>query len=433
MNITKATHLDLNAMNPPLNKLLDLMPIYSDAGYDTLMIGWEDKFPWKEPEFKSDAAFTSDEILLIQKKASENGLGFIPMIQCIGHMENFLHLPKYASLREIPERSDCINPLADGALDFVMNLLEEMLELSPDIKFIHIGGDEVWTMGSHPDTKLFIERYSEAKLYLKHIRPILDMLNTRGIRPLLWHDMMIKWDDEDLLSLKDDADIIFWGYDESVYETSCHYNIKHIKRFASLGLSLWGAGAYKGGSGPGSIIPDIDTLSVNARSWRKVAEEFGFNGLVATGWSRYSQFHFPCDPIYISLESLFAIGDILNGQSDRTHTTSKMNMALEKRGILKLFTELKTAAMNFAEACTLSWACLRNLHQQYVMEENFLKGKEAHIAKIMQKDFQKQFDKLQISGEILRKTLHGLANELDIREFIDTKIEAIRRIMTKGY
>ncbi len=424
----KIVHLDLNGMCPPVCKLIELISIFAKAGYDGLMIGWEDKFPWSQKEFRSERAFSPDDITVIQKTALDNGLFFIPMIQCLGHMENFLYPERYAHLREIPNRNDCLNPLAPGALEFVMDLLEEMLALSPDIKFIHIGGDEVWTLGMHPDTKAFIERHSKAELYLKHVIPILDMLNERGIKPMLWHDMLIKWDREHLLSIKDRADIVFWGYELPVYEVSdkYHYNIQNIRYFAKLGLNLWGAGAYKGGSGPDSIMPDKQALMNNAQSWYRAAHEFGFKGLIATGWSRYSQFHPPCDPVFLSLDSLFIVSAIFEGNDNKSQALFKMREVLMECGIFEQVEELKTVASEFIRERDVAWACVRNLSQQYEMERKFLQGKNSHISKIMLETLQQQIRKLEQVGARFKKLLSGLTYREQISEFIDTKIDAIK-------
>ncbi len=47
-----------------------------------------------------------------------------------------------------------------------------------------------------------------AHLDRKHVGPILDRLNARGIRPILWHDMMVDWDDDALRALAPRCDLM---------------------------------------------------------------------------------------------------------------------------------------------------------------------------------------------------------------------------------
>jgi hypothetical protein len=305
-----------------------------------------------------------------------------------------------------------------------------MLELSPGIKQMHIGGDEAWTLGDHPDTRRFIEENGKATLILNHLKPIAETLLKRGTRPLLWHDMMIDWEDAALLEAKDIADIVFWGYDEPLEETSNHYNIKHVARFAELGLNLWGAGAYKGGSGPTSVIPDTAKLAENARSWRRTAEKFDFKGLIATGWSRYSQFHPPCDPIFLSLESLFIIGGIFaESLEDETLRAAKLAESLEKRGLTKSLRRLNEVAAEFATAFRQAWDAHDNLKQQYWLEERYFSDVHSHVGKAMLRDFRYFFDKLEKASNEMKSLLEPLADQSDIAQFVDPKIEALRILL----
>ncbi len=114
------------------------------------------------------------------------------------------------------------------------------------MQYFHLGGDEAWTFGTHPDTRKFIARHGKGALYLQHVEPLLDKLAARGIRPLLWHDMMRDWDDKALRRPAAKADLVLWGYGGHPYTMGKHCNRAMIERFKRQKLSLWGATVYKG-------------------------------------------------------------------------------------------------------------------------------------------------------------------------------------------
>ncbi len=428
----KIVQFDLGGMAPPFNVFLKLIPIFAEAGYNMLMLGWEDKFPWKEKSFRAQSALSEADVLTIQKVAVDNGMGFVPSMQVLGHLENFLCIEKYKSLREVPERSDCLNPLANGALEFSLSLVNEVLALSPNIKYLHLGGDEVWSLGQHPDTQAYIKKNSKAKLFLKHMRPIIDMLNHKGIRPLLWHDMMVKWDDEDLLSIKDDIDVVFWGYDGCIQDAQHHCNINNVVRFNRLGFNLWGAAAFKGASGCASVYPDIMELSVNSKSWYQIGLDLNFRGFIVAGWGRYSQFHPPCDPMFGAFDSLFIISQIFEGHIDDAKALSLLKYSLQKHGFAEAFEQVKVMSVEFTDSYKRAWDCVRNLHQQYVMEDKFIKDNASHLANLMLKDFIAEMNILTDLSVKFKKLLNQFSDKNEVDQFVDTKLVALQNLLNQA-
>ena len=147
---------------------------------------------------------------------------------------------------EVPDEIDVINPLASGARNLIGSLVEEVVSATPGVRRFHLGGDEAWTFGTHAETRAFIERQGKGALYLHHVGPILDALNSAGIRPQLWHDMMKDWDNGSLTELGRKSDLVLWGYSghperdmgEHINETII------IERFKANGITMWGATAW---------------------------------------------------------------------------------------------------------------------------------------------------------------------------------------------
>lgn len=309
-------HLDLKGVPPTPERLLRLLEIFAGARYNTVLIEWEDMFPWTVDErFRCETAYSPEVIRSFAEKAAQLGVEIIPLVQCLGHMETPLSVPGYERLREVPDRPDVLNPLAPGARELVESMVYDVLQLLPRVKRFHLGGDEAWTFGNHPDTQRFIAEHGSGALYLKHVEPILDALNARGIRPMLWHDMMRDWNSKALRLLAEKADLVVWGYRGHPDTTEHHFSSKVIERFVAQGFGLWGATAYKGADGPDADLPAIEARQENALAWAEVARRYGFAGLIATAWSRYSTQIMQNEPIDAALDSAVNVGVILHDGS----------------------------------------------------------------------------------------------------------------------
>src|SRR5690349_3888505 len=107
-----AVHLDLKGVPPTFGRLLELLPIFAAAGYNAILVEWEDMFPWvMDKRFRNETAYTADEVRRFHAEAARHKLEIIPLVQCLGHMETPLQFPEYAHLREVPHKSDVLNPL----------------------------------------------------------------------------------------------------------------------------------------------------------------------------------------------------------------------------------------------------------------------------------------------------------------------------------
>ncbi len=361
----RAVHLDLKGLVPTYARLLELLELFASANYNALFIEWEDMFPWSVYEqFRSHAAYTEMQVSGICEKAASLGIQVIPIVQSFGHMETFLKVEKYAHLREQQDRTDCLNPLAEGASDFVIKLIEDVIKLVPNISYFHIGADEVWTLGSNPDTSSFIKKYGKGKLFLHHIKPILKYLCDRNVRPILWHDMLSEWDSNSLRELADLADVMIWDYTSDFESPDSLAQLKYVKDFADAGIKLWAATAFKGADGNSSDLPILKNRHKNAFAWYENAENIEFKGIVATGWNRYSTGQPQCEPIEAALDSVVSIGEILcNG------TLGDYTKKLTDTDNMERFNNCKSLLRDFSDSRRYCWITIQLLHELFALSE----------------------------------------------------------------
>ena len=108
--------------------------------------------------------------------AQDCGLGVIPLCQTFGHLEYVLK--HYAHLREHPERPDCLVPIesfTDESFGLVTQLIDDVFNICPLAPGVHLGGDEVWHLGSGLRSQERLERgETKGDLYLKHYSFVID-------------------------------------------------------------------------------------------------------------------------------------------------------------------------------------------------------------------------------------------------------------------
>ena len=141
----KLVHFDLKGAAPKLDYLLRLMPLLREWGATGILIEYEDMFPYKDQLqiICKPYSYTLDDIYRLQQAAENENLIFIPLVQTFGHMEFVLKHGNFEKLRETVNNPISVCPLHKAALNLVKSLVEQILDAHEDLKYLHIGGDEV--------------------------------------------------------------------------------------------------------------------------------------------------------------------------------------------------------------------------------------------------------------------------------------------------
>ena len=422
----RGVHLDLKGCPPTPKRLIGLLDVFAAARYNAVLVEWEDSFPWTvDTRFRSETAYTPAQVEAFHAAAKERGIQIIPLVQCLGHMETPLNLPDYAHMREVEHRSGGLNPLAPGARELVENMVDDVLALTPGLTYFHLGGDEAWSLGTHPDTKAFIEKHGKGALYLHHVEPILDKLNSRGVRPILWHDMMREWEPEALRKLSKKADLLVWGYGGVPgRDGDSHMGREVIERFGQHGVPLWGGTAYKGASGNDADRPNLAMHQENALGWANVAKKHEMKGVIATAWSRYNTNAFQCEPIDACMDSMLNVGVILHDAQPPEGGIDACVAALGSIGEGERFEACKTAMEHLAEIRRNGWGAVMNLRQVVVkitVDPRRRLNHMAHVGGLI--DTVKRAD--EIAGE-MRSAFAGLMDHIWIERYLAERIEPLR-------
>ena len=423
----RGLHLDLKGVPPTPARLLSLMDVAAAARYNAVLVEWEDTFPWTVDErFRCETAYTPEEVAAFHAKCADLGIEVIPLVQCLGHMETPLTVPDYRALREVPHLSNVLNPLAPGARDLVQAMVDDVIALTPGIAYFHLGGDEAWTFGSHPDTKAFIEPHGKAALYMRHVEPILDSLNERGVRPILWHDMMVDWDAEALERLGAKADLLVWGYRGHPDQTTGKHRTAVSERFLQHGVRVWGGTAYKGADGLDADRPNLEQRRTNGIGWAEVAKRLGAKGVFATAWSRYATHTVQCEPIDACLDFLVAMGVWLHDAADVEGGLDAAAEALEEIGERGRFAACRDAMADLSIAREKGWSATRRARQAVACEQQDPRRRGFGQATIQCEALRVATTNAEKAAEAARSAFDGLIAPVWIERYLGERIAPLR-------
>ncbi len=426
----RGVHLDLKGLPPTFDRLERLLELFAAMRFNAVLIEWENMFPWEfDRRLRCEGSYSRSQVGRFHQRCHELGLEVIPLVQCLGHMENLLQIDDYAHLRERPDRTDCINPLAAESAATIKTLVEEMIEQSPGIRHFHLGGDEAWSLGQSPASRRYIESHGSADLYMHHVEPLLEVLNERGIRPILWHDMMIQWSDKDLQRIGEQADLMVWGYRGTPIQNRHHHRSEVLDRLHADGVQLWGASAYKGSDGTHADLPDTDARIENSLGWAQAVEPYQLKGVIATGWSRYGSTHIQVEPIDGALPVLALVAAVLHDGALTSDSAACGEALLRELGEWEQIEPLRQGLGALQDACGESWMLLRQI-------EEFLAGLATDPTRIeggsgqrLFTDTRNQIKTMMVLADRIPQLLHGLVAEPWASRYAEPRVQAIHNAL----
>ncbi|MEO0515601.1 MAG: family 20 glycosylhydrolase, partial [Planctomycetota bacterium] len=360
----RGVHLDLKGLAPTFDRLMALLDHFAAMRFNAVLIEWEDMFPWHFDEsLRSADCYSDKQVTQIVQRCDALGLSLIPLIQSLGHLENVLKRDTYGHMREVKSRTDCLNPLAEGAGEIIRAMIDDVLGAMPGVRWFHLGGDEAWVFGSHPDTAAYIQKHGAAALYCRHLNPLLDHLADHGIRPILWHDMMMEWDEADLRAIGQKCDLMVWGYRGTPDDRQHHHRRETLDRLAASGVPMWGSSAYKGADGPYRDLPDAEARRVNHVGWADAAQHYGMVGVVSTGWSRYAFSRVQVEPIDACLRELAMVAILFHEGEWPAEGWAACDTLLQRLGEFESTIKLRDQLAVLEETRNEAWQRARQLKE----------------------------------------------------------------------
>ncbi|MDF2720582.1 MAG: glycoside hydrolase [Paenibacillus sp.] len=220
-------------------------------GLNTVMLYMEDTYAISdEPYFGyMRGRYSPEELRAIDDYADQFGIEAFPSIQTLAHLEEFLKWEPVSHYR------DTKGALLAGE-DRTAALVERMID-AVSVPFrsrkIHIGMDEAEELGrgKYLDKNGYVSRFD---MMTRHLEQVLDVVRSRGLKPMMWSDMFLKLASESgheyyegdtgipehmARRIPKDVDLVYWDYTHTEQED---YE-KLIAKHRPLGNNLVFAGA----------------------------------------------------------------------------------------------------------------------------------------------------------------------------------------------
>lgn len=237
-------HLDLKGTIPAPDQFQQWLRWFRSCGYHTLYLEFDHQAAWKTWDFAGTKRYLKDDIRALTEFAVGLGFQMIPVIQILGHMEWLLKLEKWAYLRE-NNKLNSICPCHPDSMKLIKQWIDEVVELFPASKHIHLGGDETWNLGTCPACQEVIKndplQRGEMGLYTDHVAELCRyVVEEKHKTPMIWNDMFCRDTGKSMEYLRDfpsETVFVHWKYADDVEE--------HLQLFRNSGCNLLGASALR--------------------------------------------------------------------------------------------------------------------------------------------------------------------------------------------
>jgi len=219
---------------------------------------------------------TSEDMLVLDRYAREQGVQLMPNLNCFGHCSHLLSLPQYAHLAEsaVPWT---LTPVDEGTYALLGNLLDDMLP-SFSCRTLNAGCDETWDLGLGRSASLAAE-IGVGRVYLGHLLRLHDLASARVCRVQFWGDILLHHP-ELVGELPDDVTLLDWHYEAQESYSS-------LDVFAQSGRRFW---VCPGTSSWNTLFPRIGNANGNIRNLVRQGTERGAEGMLNTDWGDHGHY-----------------------------------------------------------------------------------------------------------------------------------------------
>ncbi|MEO8205944.1 MAG: family 20 glycosylhydrolase [Chthoniobacterales bacterium] len=331
-------HLDLKGVLHRPQHTLGFLEEISHLGYNTLLVEYEDIFPYKDAVFaiEEKEAWTEDFLKQFLARAAELKIEIIPLQQTLGHLEyafRWERFRKYCMPHGFPST---LNIGSDEAKAWVRELLLEVIQAHKNSRFIHLGMDEARSLALYAEA----QRVDPLALFLDYLEELCLLCKEYGKTPLIWSDMLedhiSAGNIERIKALREKVILVSWDYTSgpaplntvrfdgwrcskqwienpesadgvALYEERTWFEdwspeikklIKNYQKssvhieplfqagiWKDLGFTVFG-GCGVGVSSEGGTMPWYHQRMANIDQWKVSVEKWKLDGLIFTVWGR---------------------------------------------------------------------------------------------------------------------------------------------------
>ncbi|MBQ3055175.1 MAG: family 20 glycosylhydrolase [Oscillospiraceae bacterium] len=268
-----------------IKKLIDEMAYYK---LNSLQLYVEHTFEFTEfaDSIHRTGYLSAAELREIDTYCHEHFIEFIPSLATFGHLYELLEQEQYRHLQEIENfesspffwenrmRHHTIDPTQEESFELIKRLIDQYLVCFSSDKF-NICGDETFDLkdGKHKSE-------DTGKLYLDFIRKIVEYLQSKGKKVLMWADILLNHP-EQIDKLPTGVSLLNWYYwtepDEKTFEAIQNANRPQIV--------CPGTGSWMG------FCELVKTEIENICKMTELGYQYGAEGVLNTNWGDWGN---PC-------------------------------------------------------------------------------------------------------------------------------------------
>lgn len=287
----RSDYLDMRGLFPKFENILMYIRDMAHFKLNTLVIEYEDKLPRSRTEFcHSSATLTQAQLQMLLQVANENFIDVVPLQQTFGHLEYALKLPEYQHLREMPTTPGEMCPLRAGSYELAASLIEETAKMHPNSQYLHLGCDEVWSLGESDECKA--SGKSKGEIAIEFINKLAEKVISLGKTPIVWHDMLANvWknnemgdaqDYESLKNINKNIVVAIWLYSPDRLNRVAP---ALIERLNALGIRSLPCCAVRASDRcADQNYPRIEQRLRNIDAWCELIEKTRCTGMMNTNW-----------------------------------------------------------------------------------------------------------------------------------------------------
>jgi len=187
----RAVHLDLKHHLDAGFYYYHIIDVLSSLKINTIILEFEDKLRYrKAPVVGAPQAISIEEFAALSKYAHDRFIEISPLVQGLGHASFILKHQQYKALRDDPKSDWAFDPENPKTYALQFALYEDAMAATPFGKYLHIGGDEVGTLGRSALAKASGKTAIQLQMYW--LKKVTDFAIQHHRTPIFWDDMVFK-------------------------------------------------------------------------------------------------------------------------------------------------------------------------------------------------------------------------------------------------
>ena len=279
----RSDYLDLRTVYPTFEHIVQYVEELARYKINTLIVEYEDKLPFRKLPFlrHPDLALTPEQHERLLETAHANFVEIIPKQQSFGHLEYILKHPAYIGLRETPDSVGELCPHRAGSYEMMAEIIEDIADLHPHSRYLHIGCDEVWSLGTCAECRG--SGASREASFIGFVNRLADKVVALGKTPMIWHDMLMQATEEEIAQLDKRVIVVIWIYGGHRMKADARRMIRTLR---SVGVAVLGASSVRCWDDNGEQnYPVIRNRIDNIVNWVNLAQSEQLGGIINTNWS----------------------------------------------------------------------------------------------------------------------------------------------------